>query len=137
MSKRYSGGCSCGEIRYEIESEPAVQIHCQCVHCQKRSGTGHASYLVFSRRSEMTISGAAKTWRVAGDSGQEKDHAFCPVCGTPVYLTFVPNPDMIAIHAGSLDHPDRFEPQAVTYNIRALAWDTLDPSLHKFEKMPD
>lgn len=137
MTKRFAGGCACGAIRYETADEPAVEIHCQCLDCQKRSGTGHSSYLVFPQRTGMKISGTAKTWRIAGDSGQEKDHAFCANCGTPVYLTFVPNPDMIAIHAGSLDDPGRFKPQAMTYSVRGHAWDAIDPALHKFERMPE
>ena len=60
----------------------------------------------------MTITGEAKNWRVAGDSGNEKVHAFCPVCGTPVYLTFVAMPELIAVHATSLDDPGQFNPQA-------------------------
>jgi hypothetical protein len=136
MSKRHTGGCACGAVRYEISGEPTVSLHCQCLHCQKRSGTGHSSYLVFPQRGGMTISGEAKTWRVAGDSGQEKDHAFCATCGSPVYLTFVPNPNMIAIHATSLDDPGQFAPQLVTYTVRGHAWDTIDPALAKFERMP-
>lgn len=136
MSKYFSGGCACGLIRYETSSEPVVQNHCQCTDCQKRSGTGHASYLAFAQRTTMKISGEAKTWSVAGDSGNDKIHAFCPTCGTPIYLTFSAMPDVIAIHAASLDDPSTFEPQFVTYTIRGQAWDTIDPSLAKFERMP-
>jgi hypothetical protein len=102
MTKSYTGGCACGAIRYATSSEPIVENHCQCCDCQKRSGTGHSSYLVFAQRALLTIAGEAKDWRVAGDSGNEKVHAFCPTCGTPVYLTFVAMPDLIAVHAGSL-----------------------------------
>lgn len=84
----------------------------------------------------MKITGKATEWRVAGDSGNEKVHCFCPVCGTPVYLTFAAMPDPIAIHAASLDDPGRFNPAAVTYGIRALAWDRMDPKLQIFETMP-
>ncbi len=84
----------------------------------------------------MKIDGEAATWRVAGESGNEKVHAFCPSCGTPVYLTFVAMPDLIAVHAASLDDPSQFKPKVVTYNIRGYAWDTLDPALQKFQKMP-
>jgi hypothetical protein len=136
MSKPYTGGCACGAIRYEIRSEPVFQNHCQCLQCQKRSGTGHSSYLTFAGRGEATISGEAATWSVAGDSGNKKVHAFCPTCGSPVFLTFVAMPDLIAIHATSLDDPGRFEPQVVTYNFRGLDWDTIDPSLQIFDKMP-
>ncbi|RVA88978.1 aldehyde-activating protein, partial [Mesorhizobium sp. M7A.F.Ca.US.006.04.2.1] len=41
MTKRYTGGCACGAIRYETNDEPIFQNHCQCSDCQKRSGTGH------------------------------------------------------------------------------------------------
>ncbi len=136
MSHRYGGGCACGAIRYETNSEPVVQLHCQCRHCQQRSGTGHGSYVVFADRSSMKIAGEPKTWSLAGDSGAEKSHAFCPVCGAPVYLTFPAKPEMIAIHAASLDDPGRFKPQIVTYTVRGHSWDTLDSSLKKFERMP-
>ena len=136
MTKPYTGGCACGAIRYETSSEPIVENHCQCRDCQKRSGTGHGSYLTFPQRADVTITGEAKNWRVAGDSGNEKVHAFCPTCGTPVYLTFVAMPELIAVHAASLDDPSQFNPQVVTYSIRGHAWDTIDPSLQKFERMP-
>ena len=133
---KYTGGCACGAIRYETSSKPIVESHCQCRDCQQRSGTGHGSYLVFSGRADVSITGEAKNWRVAGDSGNEKLHAFCPTCGTPVYLTFVAMPELIAVHATSLDDPSQFNPQLVTYGIRGHAWDTMDSSLQKFERMP-
>ena len=136
MTKTYTGGCACGAIRYETSSEPIFENHCQCRDCQKRSGTGHGSYLTFPRRADVTIAGEANTWRVAGDSGNEKVHAFCPTCGTPVYLTFVAMPELIAVNATSLDDPGQFNPQVVTYSISGHAWDTMNSSLQNFERMP-
>lgn len=135
MTEAYAGGCACGAIRYEMSGQPVFQNHCQCLQCQKRSGTGHSSYLTFPRRDAMRITGRASEWRVAGDSGNDKVHAFCPTCGTPVYLSFSAMPDMIAIHATSLDDPSRFRPQALTYSIRGHAWDAIDPAVQKFERM--
>lgn len=136
MTMAYSGGCACGEIRYEIRCDPIVQSHCQCRHCQQRSGTGHGSYLVFTGRGEAQITGQPSTWRLAGDSGAEKIHAFCPTCGSPVFLTFVAMPDLIAVHAASLDEPGRFAPQMVTYGISGHGWDTIDPALTIHPRMP-
>ncbi|MDB5555772.1 MAG: aldehyde-activating protein, partial [Rhizobium sp.] len=104
--------------------------------CQKRSGTGHGSYLTYSGRAEVEITGEASTRAMTGDSGNKKFHDYCPTCGTPVYLTFVAMPDFIAINAASLDDPGLFNPQVVTYTTRGLAWDTLDPALKMFERMP-
>jgi len=136
MTKPYTGGCACGAIRYETSSEPMVELHCQCRQCQQRSGTGHSSYLTFAQRSDLTITGQAREWQVAGDSGNLKVHAFCPTCGTPVYVTFVAMPDLIAVHAAGLDEPARFKPQIVTYSGRGLAWDAIDPALPRFDGMP-
>jgi len=136
MTAPYTGGCACGAIRYEAPGEPVFQNHCQCRDCQKRSGTGHGSWLTFARRADVKLTGEAARWRVAGDSGNEKVHAFCPTCGTPVHLTFSAMPDLIAFPAASLDDPARFSPTVVTYTVRGHAWDTLDPSLPAFERMP-
>lgn len=136
MTKAYTGGCACGAIRYETMREPIFANHCQCGDCQKRSGTGHGSYLTFPQRADVTIVGEAKSWRVAGESGNEKIHAFCPTCGTPVYLTFAAMPELIVVHAASLDDPGRFDPQAVTYSVGGHRWDKMDPALQAFERMP-
>ncbi|RTD98725.1 aldehyde-activating protein [Variovorax atrisoli] len=131
----YTGGCACGAIRYEIPSEPIFQNHCQCLDCQHKSGTGHGSYLSFMRGG-VKQTGSAALWEMVGDSGNVKTRAFCPACGSPVYMTYAAMPDVITVHAASLDDPSRFKPQAVTYAVRGYEWDVLDPALTRFEKMP-
>ncbi|MDP2779113.1 GFA family protein [Devosia sp.] len=135
MTISYAGGCACGAIRFETGQRPIFQNHCQCLDCQKRSGTDHSSYLTFPRRSDMRITGQASEWRVTADSGHDKLHAFCPNCGTPVYLTFTAMPDLIAVHASALDDPGQFNPQALTYSMRGPAWGVIDPSVQRFERM--
>ncbi len=136
MSKTYTGGCACGAIRYEISDEPMVMVDCQCRHCQQRSGTGHGSYLTFPSRKHVKLTGEAKTWDIAGASGNMKTHAFCPTCGVPVYLLLAAMPDLFTVHAASLDDPDHYKPQLVTYTMSARGWDRIDPALPQFEKMP-
>jgi hypothetical protein len=136
VTRSYAGGCACGAIRYEMCSEPIFQNHCQCLDCRKQSGTGHGSYLTFPKRVEATITGRASQWRVTADSGNDKFYAFCPTCGSPVYLTFSAMPDLIAVPAASLDDPEQFRPHALTYAVRGLSWDQTDRSLQTFERMP-
>ena len=136
MSKAYTGGCACGAIRYEISGEPVFMNDCQCRDCQRKSGTGHGSYLTFPGKSSVKLEGEATHWDMVGDSGNVKTRAFCPTCGSPVYMTFAAMPDMFTVHAASLDDPSRYKPQAVTYAVRGYAWDHLDPDLPKFDKMP-
>lgn len=135
MSDAYTGGCACRAVRYEIRGAPVFQNHCQCRDCQYKSGTGHGSYLTFNRDGAQ-LTGETKGWDSVADSGNAKTRAFCPSCGSPVWITFQAMPQFIAVHAASLDDPSRFKPQAVTYTSRALDWDKLDPALQGFAKMP-
>jgi hypothetical protein len=135
MITAYTGGCTCGAIRYEISDKPVVMNDCQCRDCQQISGTGHGSYLTFPREN-VKLEGKAALWDLAGDSGNMKSRAFCPTCGSPVYLTFSAMPDLFTIHAASMDNPDRYVPQMVTYRVRGYDWDNVDPALPAFNKMP-
>jgi len=135
MSEAYKGGCACGAIRYEISGDPVFSNHCQCRDCQTESGTGHLSHLTFMREG-VKVSGKAASWEMTADSGNKKSRHFCPTCGAPVYMTFAAMPQLFTIRAASLDDPTRFRPQVVTYAIRGYAWDPLDPSLTRFDKMP-
>jgi hypothetical protein len=136
MSDACTGGCACGAIRYEIFDAPLVMNDCQCRDCQHMSGTGHESHLTFPRRAAVKLSGKASQWEMVGDSGNVKSRAFCPTCGSPVYMTFAAMPDLFTVHAASLDDPGRYKPQLVTYTLRGHEWDHLDSALPKFDKMP-
>ncbi len=136
MSAAYTGGCACGAIRYEISGEPVVMTDCQCRDCQRKSGTGHGSYLTFPDRSRVKLTGKATHWDLVAYNGIVKTSAFCPTCGSPVSLTFVAMPQLFTVHAASLDDPSRYKPQMVLYHCRGYAWDHLDPSVPKFDKMP-
>ena len=135
MTTPYTGGCACGDIRYEITADPLAMVDCQCRDCQRDSGTGHASHLAFLRQN-VTLTGEASHWDMVGDSGNVKTSGFCPRCGSPVYMTFAANPEVFTVRAASLDDPSRYRPQLVTYRVRGHAWDHLDPDVPKFDRMP-
>lgn len=130
------GGCACGDIRFDIPGAPVFQNHCQCLDCQKRSGTGHSSYISFRDKAAARITGAPAHWQITADSGHLKTHAFCPRCGTPLYLTFAGMPDLIAVHVGALDDPSTFTPQVVTFSSSGRSWDSIDAGLTAFATRP-
>lgn len=132
----YLGGCACGGLRYALHGAPVEQTHCQCRNCQRRSGSGHSSWLVFAGQPPDAVSGAVSHWTSHGEGGTEKRHLFCPTCGAPVGLTFPAMPGVIAVTAASLDDPDRFAPRQVTWTRAARAWDPLAKGLRAFDRMP-
>ena len=135
MSNAYTGGCTCGAIRYEVRGEPIAMLDCQCRQCQRESGTGHQSHLTFLA-AEVRLEGKPTSWEAVGDGGTRKRRSFCPICGAPVAMTFPDLPDVFAVRAASLDDPARYRPQMVVWAAAAQPWDRVDPALPQFEQMP-
>ena len=135
MSRRFTGGCACGQLRYAVEGEPVVMVDCQCRACQRESGTGHTSNVTFSGAA-VSQTGAATIWEAVGDQGMRKASAFCPTCGSPVTMTFPDMPDLFVVRAASLDDPTQYAPQIVTWTASAQPWDRVDAALPAFSRMP-
>src|SRR5580692_7972809 len=100
----YAGGCSCGAVRFEIAAAPLRGFQCQCRDCQRDTGSGHASVLVFPRAA-MCITGRVAEISRISDSGEQKLKGFCGSCGSPLYNKPESKPDMLGIYVGALDDP--------------------------------
>ena len=135
MTTVYTGGCTCGAIRYEINAEPIMAGHCQCRDCQRMTGAGHASYIAFPADA-VQLRGTPSFHAVTADSGNMASRGFCAKCGCYVIAKTSGMPGMVTITAGSLDDPRLFTPQLVVYASRANNWDKVDPALPSFAMMP-
>lgn len=135
MTFRYTGGCACGMLRYEILGDPVAMFLCQCRQCQRDSGSGHQSHIAFVA-AEVRTHGEARVFEVTGDGGTVKRRGFCPTCGNPLYLSFPAMPTMMIITPASLDDPSLFKPQFATWTSGGQAWDHLGPDLIRHRTMP-
>jgi hypothetical protein len=130
----YMGGCVCGAVRYRIEAEPVRSFQCQCRDCQRDTGSGHASVMVFPRAA-MQVTGETVEHLRSADSGAAKRKGFCGQCGSPLYNKPQNVPDMIGVYVGTLDDPSAFRPQIVMFASRGHDWDQLDPAVPKLPLM--
>jgi hypothetical protein len=126
----FSGGCSCGAVRYEIAAEPIRGFQCQCRDCQRDTGGGHASVMVFARNA-FHLSGKVTEISRTADSGAGKSKGFCGNCGVPIYNKPEDKPEFIGIYVGSLDNAAAFKPAIVLFCSRGHEWDHLDPDVPK------
>jgi hypothetical protein len=129
----FSGGCSCGAVRYSISAEPVRGFQCQCRDCQMDSGGGHSSVFVFPQAA-LKISGEVREIARTSDRGAIKRKGFCPSCGVSIYNKPNNIPDMIGIYVGSLDDATTFKPAAIYYAARGHAWDFLDPNVPRISE---
>ena len=130
----YTGGCTCGAVRYEIGAEPIRGFYCQCRDCQRDTGAGHSTVAVFPIAA-LKITGNVTEHLRSADSGAQKRKGFCATCGSPLYNKPQNVPDMVGVYVGTLDDPSSFKPQIVMFASRGHDWDLLDPALPKFPNM--
>jgi hypothetical protein len=130
-----TGGCLCGQVRYEIDGEPIFMGHCHCRDCQRATGTGHVSVIAMPRAA-VKITGETRAYASNGDSGQPLTRNFCPNCGSLIFSQPQVMGDVANVTAGTLDDPSIFQPQAAIYTSRRPHWDHLQGALMEFETVP-
>jgi hypothetical protein len=130
-----TGGCQCGQVRYESSAEPLFTGNCHCRDCQRSTG---GAYMPASAlpASELKVNGEVKYYESLADSGNTFSRGFCPKCGGRVFGKTSGMPQLILITAGSLDDPSRFKPRMDFFTSSAQPWDHMDPALPKFPKLP-
>ena len=84
MSK-YSGGCLCGAIRYEVTGEPVRVAHCHCDDCRRATGASFATNVFFKEDDIKILQGTPKQFRHAADSGNTMTKEFCGDCGSQLF----------------------------------------------------
>ena len=89
---KISGGCYCGEIKYEADGEPRVKIQCHCRECQYFSG-GHPNVVLGMSNSDFKYSKGAPKSNSKHRYTQIKKVRFCR-------RMFIPSLDMVIKHVG-------------------------------------
>lgn len=130
-----SGKCLCGNVSYNINSEPLRMAQCHCTDCQKSSGTGHFS-LAFFNKDTVSIEGDTSSYTTQSDDEPKITRHFCPECGSRLFATNSVNSSLISIAVGCVDDSSWFKPQVIVYNKRKPEWDCMDASIPAFEEMP-
>lgn len=117
-----TGGCLCGETRYEISGAPAFTIQCYCRDCQRISGAGNLPLYVVALEA-FSISGPVKTHSRKSETGNDLKLMFCEECGSPVCNKNSKLPDRVFVMAGSLDDPSIFSAEHKVYEASRQPWD--------------
>ena len=118
--ERITGGCICGEIRFEI-SAPAISTgYCHCRICQKFAGSAMSTWTAFPKSA---VSFGAPEPTYFGTS-PIAERGFCSTCGASIsYRLLQPKEAAhIVIFTPSLDHPEDYAPVAHSGVETKLPW---------------
>ena len=96
---KIDGACHCGAITYAAEIDPAGVRLCHCTDCQTLSGSAFRVTVSAADGSFTLLSGRPKIYIKTTESGARRAHAFCPDCGTPIYIALC-TVAMVVVTAG-------------------------------------
>ena len=80
-----TGGCLCGQIRYEVNYDTFIAGRCHCRDCQYVSGGEPTAAVAFPSNAVRTVKGLARVFNTCADSGTRVFRAFCAECGAPLF----------------------------------------------------
>jgi hypothetical protein len=127
------GGCSCGEVRYRVESEPLFIHCCHCLNCQRQTGSAFVINLLIEADRVKVLTGVPERVDVPRDDGSRQKIYRCPRCQIAVFSRYSRR-DVLFVRAGTLDDPSAVAPDVHIYTRSKLDWVALPESVPAFEE---
>jgi hypothetical protein len=102
-AKRYSGGCHCGKVRYEVVGGFDSAISCNCSMCMKKG-----SLLSFVGEDAFTLKSGENELTDYLFNKHVIHHNFCRTCGVTSFArgTGPDGKSMVAVNVRCLDDVD-------------------------------
>ena len=101
-----TGGCQCGEVRYESGEEPIEVYICHCWECRKQSASAFGISVIVPADGFRVTQGTPHFWSRPAGSGGQVICAFCPSCGSRLWHADEAGVETtLSIKGGSLDEP--------------------------------
>jgi hypothetical protein len=96
--KIYKGSCHCGAVQFQIESDLAHSVICDCSLCSRRGAT-----MVRCSESALLILEGEEFLQKYQFNTMTAEHYFCKVCGIYTFHRMRKLPDMFGVNAGCLE----------------------------------
>jgi hypothetical protein len=128
--KSYSGGCSCGAVRFTIERFLYV-LACHCDACKKRTGSAFGLSVPVDAENISAFSGETTTYVRTAESGRKVQYEFCPTCGTTVRWCLEGASTRYIFAAGAFDAVHELKAVGEMYTAVALPWARLGCELER------
>lgn len=132
MGTGLTGGCACGEVRYELLSPPMFVHCCHCRDCQRQTGSAFVVNALIETDRIHVRTGEPVAVGVPTDSGRPHDIYRCPRCQVALWSDYGRRPYLRFVRAGTLDDPTLVRPDVHIYTRSRLPWVTLPGNVPAF-----
>ena len=130
-----TGGCYCGEIRYEINGSQEAAFQCHCRECQYITGGNTNIVIVFAESNFNYTKGVASTFARTDLENPVARH-FCGTCGTGIGSRSPSRPNSMIVKVGTLDNPENYQAQAAIFTCDRQAYHYIPNNIPSFDKRP-
>ena len=119
----FEGGCTCGKIRYRMESPPLIVHCCHCTWCQRQSGTAFALNALIEASRVTILQGDPEMVLTPSPSGKGQKIWRCPECRIAVWSNYAGFGDLVRfIRVGTLDDVNRLPPDIHIFTETKQPW---------------
>ncbi|OLF51331.1 GFA family protein [Pseudomonas chlororaphis] len=125
MSLIHTGGCHCGQLRYQFSGPLRDIAHCHCSICRRVSGGLVTTWITLPCAAFQWLAGAPARY----DSSPGCARYFCPNCGAHLALVSQLSPSSIDVTIATLDHPEQAAADRHIWTDSRLPWLHLDEQL--------
>ncbi|RYF92839.1 MAG: GFA family protein [Caulobacteraceae bacterium] len=125
-----TGGCRCGQVRFEITAPPILTMACHCRGCQRMTGGPYSLSMAVPPAGFAVTQGEP----VIGGVGVPPIHFHCPHCLSWLF-TRPQGAPFVNVRTPMLDDPSRLEPFLETYASTAFPW-AKTGAPHSFDEFP-
>ena len=132
----FTGGCQCGNVRYECGAAPQELYLCHCVECRKQSASAFGISVIVPSDAVQLVQGTLRKWSRTTDSGRTLDCFFCPECGSRVWHGNKDADVSISIKGGSLDEPIDVSSAIHIWTARRLPGIVIPEHARAYSKEP-
>jgi hypothetical protein len=128
----FTGGCSCGRVRFQLQSAPIVTHCCHCRVCQKVSGSAFRVNAMIESDRMAVLQGAPEAFQGVASHKQIQ----CPDCKTALWSHHPELGEAIAfVGVGVLDHGERLPPEAHYFTRSKHPWVMLPKDVPSFSEL--
>ena len=134
-TEKLEGQCTCGHVRYRMESLPMIVHCCHCRWCQRETGTAFALNAVIESDRLTVLDGQPERVTIPSESGAGQEIVRCPHCKIAVWSHYSGIGRLASmVRVGTLDDPDRLPPDVHIFTESKQPWVQLSPESPAFEK---
>jgi hypothetical protein len=133
---KFTGGCYCGDVRYECEGPSLMRGQCYCRTCQMISGGAGNLFMAVNAQGFQFTKGTPRAFNKQDRPGSPTRH-FCDVCGVHLTARSDRAPSAVLIKIGTLDDPGLFEgPELVTWTSEMQKFHLLPTDVPAYPEFP-